>query len=177
MLTVKNLVLITAIVFSCGRAAAQSDSVYASQRALLFADSLLTSFHHNNLHAYTELSYPGVIQYYGGKRNFEEYIKRTRAVQTDVASERVKLVQLVNKTKEWQCVVQKTRTCIIDNRRAVITTYMVGQSTDAGRSWTFFDVAFNSVSNIAYIMPDIFSALLIPQREVMYETGATAGYN
>jgi hypothetical protein len=177
MRTVKNLVFIAAIIFSCGRAAAQTDSLYASQRALLFADSLLNSFHQNNLIIYTELSYPGVIQYYGGRRNFEEYVRRTKAIQNDVSPERIKLLQMINNTKEWQCVVQKTRESIIDNRRAIIITYMVGQSIDAGKNWTFFDVAFNPVENITFIMPDIFTALLVPQREVVYQKGATVGYN
>ncbi|MBL7697714.1 MAG: hypothetical protein JNK79_06130 [Chitinophagaceae bacterium] len=168
MKTMKNLVILTAVIFSFGSAIAQSDSSFASRRALLFADSLLNSFRTNNLSLYTELSYPGIVEYYGGKKNFEEYLRRAKAVNSDESPDQVRLVQLLNNTNEWQCVIQKTHKGTIDNNKALITTYLVGQSVDKGETWKFFDVAYNSVSNAAYIMPDIFTTLVIPQREVVF---------
>lgn len=171
MKAVKTLAIFAALIYSCACVNAQS-AANPSQRALMFADSLLQSFHLNNLERYTDLSYPGIVQYYGGKKNFEEYVRRTRAVQTvdETSPEQVKVIQILNSTNEWQCVIEKTRKTVIDNKKAMITSYLVGQSKDEGQSWTFFDVAFNSVDNIAYIMPDIFETLSIPQRQVVYET-------
>lgn len=177
MTTVKNLVILTIIIFSFGGAVAQSDSSFASQRALLFADSLLKSFHKSDLNVYTNLSYPGIVQYYGGKKNFEEYLRRAKAVNSGETQEQVRIVQLVNNTNEWQCVMQKQNEAIIDNNRAIITTYLVGQSVDKGRNWTFFDVAHNSVNNIVYIMPDIFTSLVIPQREVVFARTTSQAIN
>lgn len=168
MTAVKNLVIFTIIIFSFGSAVAQSDTSFASQRALLFADSLLKSFHNSDLNVYTDLSYPGIVEYYGGKKNFEEYLRRARTVNSYESPEQVRMLQILNNTNEWQCVIQKKHEATIDNNKAIITTYLVGQSVDKGRSWKFFDVAYNSVSNIAYIMPDIFDTLVIPQREVVF---------
>lgn len=168
MKTLRSLVVLGALAILSGSAIAQSDSTFASRRALMFADSLLASFRQSNIALYTDLSYPGIVQYYGGKKNFEEYLKRTIATTPSYATEYVSIVQLVNNTNEWQCVIQKTRDAMIDDRRATITTYMVGQSVDNGRSWKFFDVPFNPANNIVYIMPDIFSSLVIPRREVVF---------
>jgi hypothetical protein len=157
---------------------AQSDSALASQRALIFADSMVNAFRFNNLDVYTELSYAGVIKYYGGKKNFGEYLRRARAInesELQEQPEQIKLLQLVNDISEWQCVIQKTRETSIDGRKATIISYLVGQSKDDGRNWKFFDVAFNSVENVIYIMPDIFDTLAIPQRKVVYEKTGIAG--
>ena len=70
---------------------------------------------------------------------------------------------------EWQCVIKKIRETTIDDKKAHVVSYLVGQSKDEGQNWKFFDVAFNSVENVIYIMPDIFPTLAIPQRQVIFE--------
>lgn len=164
----KNLVLILAVFFYYGTATAQSDSSIVSQRALVFADSLLRSFHQPDLTSYTNLSYPGVVQYYGGKKNFQEFVSRSKAILHHDSHEQVEMMQLLQDAHEWQCVIRKTAETTVDSRQAAIITYMVGQSVDNGESWKFFDVASNPVNNISYIMPDIFGSLTIPQREVVF---------
>lgn len=175
MKAVKTLILFTALLFSFINSKAQTNTAVASEKAILFADSLLKSFRSGNFVQYTELSYPGVISYYGGKKNFSEYIQRARFIHSNIVSENLKLVQILNDISEWQCVVEKTSESLIDGKKAQIISYMVGQSIDEGLNWKFFDVAFNSVGNLVYIMPDIFSALTIPQRQVVYVKNNVAG--
>lgn len=152
----------------------QSDSSLASQRALLYADKLTAAFHDNNLDEYLNISYPGVITYYGGKHQFREYIQRARALCGNEL-EKCELVQLENDNAEWQCVVRKMSETEVDGKKAKIISYLVGQSKDHGNTWKYFDVAYNSVDNIAYIMPDIFNTLSIPQRQVVFDAfGDTA---
>ena len=168
MKAVKTFVFLAALFFSFINIQAQSNVEGPSERAILFADSLLKSFRSGNFNQYTELSYPGVISYYGGKKSFTEYVKRSRTIQPDLMSENLKLVQIINDISEWQCVVEKTSESMIDGKKAQIISYMVGQSKDKGQHWKFFDVALNSVDNVVYIMPDIFNTLSIPQRQVVY---------
>jgi hypothetical protein len=147
---------------------AQSNEAVVSQRALAYADSLLNAFQNNRSGEYTEMTYPGAISYYGGIRSFQHYIERERAL-SDNAKEKTEIVQLLNNKNEWQCVIKKTRPKTIDGKKAYIVSYLVGQSRDNGTTWKYFDVAFNSVANIGYIMPDKFEALMVPQREVIFE--------
>ena len=175
MKAVKTFVLITAACFSFTAIQAQQNISAVSERAIIFADSLLKSFRYNNFDQYTDLSYPGVISYYGGKKNFREYVQRSRIISYGITSENLKLIQILNDISEWQCVVEKTSETLIDGKKAQIISYMVGQSKDEGQNWTFFDVAFNPVDNLVYIMPDIFERLSIPQRQVVFATNSNTG--
>jgi hypothetical protein len=156
---------------------AQTETAIATRRAILYSDSMLTAFRYNNLNEYIEMSYPGVIKYYGGKKNYMEYIQRARLINNSALEEqpeKIQVVQMENDTREWQCVVQKTCATMIDGKRAIIISYMVGQSKNEGRDWKFFDVALNSPGNIIYIMPDIFDTLDIPLRQIVFEKSGLA---
>lgn len=170
MKAMKTLFFIFSL-FTVAVSHAQFDTVVASQRALIFADSLLNAFRYNNSDEYASLSYPGVIKYYGGIKGFEDYVQRAREMNTGItqeAKEKTEIIQILNHVRECQCVVRKTRETLIDGKKAFIISYMVGQSKDEGQTWRYFDVAFNSVENVIYIMPDIFDALAIPQRQVIF---------
>ena len=173
MKAIRAFVFLTLIIFSgFSRANAQSDTAIASERALLFADSLLTAFRYSNWSQYIEMSYPGVIKYYGGKKGFQDYVQRARSINnsiTEEPKETTELMQLLSDMGEWQCVIRKIRHTKIDGKKASIISYMVGQSKDDGITWKYFDVAFNSVENVIYIMPDIFDTLAIPQRQIVYD--------
>lgn len=172
MKALKTFVFLSALTY-CSFSYAQNDKQYISQRAILFADSLVSAYHYSNWNAYLNISYPGIIKYYGGKQGFQDYIQRARNLNTsaDEPREKLELLQVENDDAvgEWQCVVRKIRNTFIDNKKAIIISYMVGQSTDGGRTWKYFDVALNSVENLIYIMPDISGKLTIPQRQVIFE--------
>jgi hypothetical protein len=175
MKAVKYLVGIVAVCITFTNVNAQQTDAFASERAILFAGNFVKTFHANNLDEYTNLSYPGVISYYGGNKNFREYLERARTFGNTDSLENVSLVQMLNNTAECQCVIRKTSVTFIDGKKAHIISYLVGQSKDKGLNWKFFDVASNSVKNVVYIMPDIFDALSIPQREVIFEDNTFAG--
>ena len=168
------MALLIAVACSSFSIHAQSfNNAFASQRAILLADSLIHAFKNSNWDQYLAMSYPGAVQYYGGKQRFQEYVQRTRLLNKDLEEnpEKIQLLQLSHDdTREWQCVIKKTRETFVDGKKAIVISYMIGQSKDEGLSWKYFDVAYNSVENVVYIMPDVFSALAIPNREVIYET-------
>lgn len=171
MKALRCFVLPAVLFFWINSTNAQEDAASAGKRAIIFADSLLKSFNHNNLDRYTDLSYPGVISYYGGKKNFREYLQRAKALNISPSADNLAIFQLVNDHNEWQCVIEKTCATLIDGKKATIVSYLVGQSKDEGHSWKFFDVALNSAGNLVYIMPDISESLTVPQRRVLFEKG------
>jgi hypothetical protein len=159
-----------ALALSAGSLHAQSNREAVSRQALIYADSLLNAFSYSNWNRYIDMSYPGVIQYYGGIKSFGDHIQRARSISTSQSSFKTELVQLLgNSTNEWQCVVKKTQSTNIDGKNATVISYMIGQSNDGGHSWKYVDVAYNSVANLAYIMPDMFSDLSVPQRQIIFE--------
>ncbi len=151
-------------------AVSRADIAVAGRAALDTADSLVQAFREERWSDYLELSYPGVVDYYGGKKGFLESLRRTRPIAREAAEQPItlELLQLHHQDNEWQCVVRKTRSVRIDNRRARVISYMVGQSGDGGHHWKYVDVAYNSPENLGYIMPDIFRALVVPQRQIIF---------
>jgi hypothetical protein len=152
-------------------AKAQSDTVKIAQKALFFADSLVKAETYKNWSIYTELSVPSVIKYYGGKSAFIETIQRgsaTRVSSIEEESPKLTFLFLSTKNEEWQCVIRESRYIHRDDKKLHIVTYFVGQSIDAGDTWRLFDVAYNKVANIIYMMPDIFD-LPIPEHTVLTE--------
>ena len=152
---------------------AQADHSAAQRRALACADSLVNAFHGNHPDDYMEMSYPGVISYYGGVNGYRQYLERARAM-SEVPEEKMEMLQLLNNGREWQCVIKRTHRQQFDGKEAHVITYLVGQSTDGGNDWKFFDVALNSVASIDYIMPDKFPGLSVPQRQVIFEKDKVA---
>ncbi|MEO8582221.1 MAG: hypothetical protein ABI415_00420 [Flavitalea sp.] len=172
MKALKTFVFLSACLCVTSLLDAQKKNSIATIHAIKFADSLNQAFKKNDWNDYLSISYPGVIKYYGGTRDFKEYIARTRNINSSIANEspeKVQVVQMVNQINEWQCVVEKTRSTMIDGKKAQIVSYMVGQSMDEGNTWKYFDVAYSSPENLVYIMPDIFHNISVPQRKIIFE--------
>ena len=169
MKALKILLFLPAILLLSFISNAQSGNEFVSRRALLFADSITAAVYAANWDACVSLSYPGVVKYYGGIQRFHHHLLRTRnaeSIHEEVPT--TELVQLSANKKEWQCVVRKSAAAVVDGKKAMVLSYMIGQSQDEGRSWKYFDVAINSADN-RIIMPDLFDHLSVPQREVWYE--------
>ncbi len=79
------------------------------------------------------------------------------------------MLTMLNDIETWQCVIEKIRESWDENRGKVKTTsYLVGESTDNGLTWKFIDASHNSLVNVIYIMPSVFSKLEIPESSVIY---------
>jgi hypothetical protein len=161
------------------RVNAQTDSSTVSQRAILSANDMLTAFRNADWDRYVSLSYPGVVKYYGGKTSYLKYANRARTQHSHslhANQEQMRIVQLSKDKEEWQCVLGRSIVSYSNGKRECSISYFVGQSIDDGMSWKFFDVAYNSVESITYIMPDKFNALVVPvRRTVVAEEGFVQG--
>ena len=157
---------------------AQTDSAYCSRHALMYADSLSNAFRDQNWSRYLSITYPGLITYHGGTRSFQSYIQRTRSVSNSSAIRdhvALDLMQIsANNTGEWQCVIRKTSASVIDGKKAMIISYLIGQSTDDGSSWKFLDVSYNATEKLNDIMPELFAALNVPERRIIFDKGQLA---
>lgn len=166
--------LAIAVVCSCSSVVSQAqiDSMRA-QKALYFADSLMRSAFFEDWKSFENLSIYNAIKYYGGKEGFNEHVRMLYYHYVNTFEEKpqsVKMVTMMNNgTDEWQCVVEKIRNTFIENRACRVYSYLVGQSKDDGDNWKFMDVSHNSVKNVIFIFPEIFSMLAIPDGKTIYE--------
>jgi hypothetical protein len=151
---------------------AQPDTTKIMQNALLFADSLVKADAYETWPVYADLVIPSVIKYYGGKDAYIEYVQKGRAHRTSTEVEEppvLKPLHLLTENEEWQCVIEESWYIHRDNKKLHIITYLVGQSKDGGTTWHLFDVGYNKVAVIIYMMPDVFGNLPIPEHIVRTE--------
>ena len=150
----------------------ESDTAIATRNALKFADSLTRANFYAEWDTYMNLSEPSAIKYYGGKDGFKEHvitIHYHNEPKTEEKPEKLQMRSMLNDIETWQCVIEKVRDSWDESRGKVKTySYLVGESTDNGLTWKFIDVSHNSLVNVIYIMPSVFSKLEIPEGKIIY---------
>lgn len=151
--------------------AQESDTAIATRNALKYADSLVKANFYQDWKTFMELSCPSAIKYYGGPVQFKErvvLIYFRNEPKLEEKPETVRIIGMLNEIDQWQCVVEKVRNTFISDKKAVITSYLVGQSLDAGETWKFIDLSHNSMESVAYLLPNIFDKLAIPLGKTVY---------
>jgi hypothetical protein len=165
MQTTKSLLTTLLLCVSFSFARAQSDTAIATEKALFFADSLVKANFYQNWQIYTALSCQSAINFYGGKEGFKEHLVlmyyRNEPLQEE-KREMLRMVHLMNDVDQWQCVIEKIRSTWINEKKAKVYTYLVGQSVDNGQTWKFVDVSHNSMENLSHVMPGIFREMPVP---------------
>jgi hypothetical protein len=153
-------------------ASAQPDTAKIASNALLFADSLIRADHFESWSLYADLAPASVIKHYGGKDGYIDYVQKARAHFISAIEEETpitKIQTLLTEDNQWQCVIRASRYIHRDDKKFHIITYFVGQSTDEGQTWRLFDVGYNRVANIIFMMPDVFGDLPIPEHTILSE--------
>jgi len=149
------------------------DSAKIKENALLFADSLIKTDVYQNWSVYADLAPASVLKYYGGKDGFIANAQKIhpRTVSSfDLDYPERKIIALMARENQWQCVIWESRHITRDdNKKYHLVTYLLGQSNDDGETWRIFDVAYNSVANVIYMMPDVMGELPIPQPYIISE--------
>ena len=163
----------TTLLFTQLTGLAQADTAKIAQKALFFADSLNKTDNYQSWSAYADLVPASVIKYYGGKDGFIEHVKKGRKRTVSSIEEEkpeMKLLSLRTENDQWQCVIRQSRYFHReDNKKYHVVTYFLGQSRDEGETWRLFDVSYNSVANIIYMLPDVFGDLAIPEPTILSE--------
>jgi hypothetical protein len=152
--------------------AQELDSAFIKQRAAYFADSLDKAYQNKLWDQYVSLTQPGLIKFLGGKAGVIDYAERLWMVLNQDIGEKVStqhVLQIVSKGNDWQCVIEKVKEVYYDQRKAWVTTYVVGKSEDEGNSWKFVEISEGMLINAREVMRDISDELIIPKRTVVYE--------
>lgn len=177
MKRIRSIIACALIVSSQFSQAQESDSAIAARRSLVFADSLVRSWFYQDWKTYTDLTNYSAIKYYGGAAGFKEHIVTLyfrNEPQHEEKPESLKLLELRNADNQWQCVVEKVRNTFIQDRKATVTSYLVGQSMDDGQNWKFIDVGQNTMENVIRIMPTVFNDMTIPLGKTIYPDAIVA---
>ncbi|MBN9382940.1 MAG: hypothetical protein J0H74_19390 [Chitinophagaceae bacterium] len=172
MKTITSLTVIMTLFVAIPTVFSQPDSVKIKERALYFADSLVKTDAYNSCPEYADLAPASVLKYYGGKNAFIEHFKKIHPRTVSGIDENYperEVFALRAKDDQWQCVIRVSRYIHKNLKKYHLVTYYLGQSRDDGETWRLFDVSYNSVANIIYLMPDVIEDLPIPQPYIISE--------
>jgi len=137
---------------------AQPDTARITQKALLFADSLVKADAFQEWSVYARLAPTSVIKYYGGEEGYLGHVQQMRSYTTsnqEEAAPELNMQTLVTLKDQWQCVIRLSRYYHKDDGKYHLVSYLIGQSKDEGETWKIFDVNYNVVGNMMQIFPDI----------------------
>ena len=151
---------------------AQPDSAKITQKALLFADSLLKTDSYETWNTYANLAPASIIKFYGGKDGYIEHVKKLRGrVRSEQAEDdpQLKMLNLMVRDEQWQCNIRMSRWFHKEGVKYHLVTYLIGQSKDEGESWRFFDVSYNKVANIIYMFPEVNGDMPIEDATIVSE--------
>jgi hypothetical protein len=160
----------TAFLLASEAVQAQPDTAKITQRILSFADSFVKADYYKNWSAYADLVPSSVIKYYGGKEGYITQIGKLRprtVSEIEEESPELKVLQLATQNSQWQCVIRQSRYFHKEDKKYHFITYFIGQSTDDGDNWKFFDVSYTTVAKINYMFPEIFGELALQEPVIL----------
>ena len=169
------LILVTSTFLLAGpHTYAQPDTAKISQRALFYADSLIKTDTYKDFSAYADLAPATVLKHYGGKDGFIDHFRtgRPRTVSSIEEEDKpeLKIMTLETRDDQWQILIRESRYIHRDdNKKYHLITYFLGQSKDEGETWHLFDISYNKVANIIYMLPDVFDDIAIPEPSIISE--------
>jgi hypothetical protein len=172
MKAIRPLAAILALFVIIPSAIAQPDTVKIKEQALLFADSLIKTDAYQNWPIYADLAPVSVLKHYGGKDGFIDHCQKIHPRTASNIDENYpdrKIITLLTKDDQWQFVIRVSRYIHREDGKYHLVTYLLGQSKDEGETWRLFDVGFNKVANIIYLMPEVNLDLPIPEPYIISE--------
>lgn len=172
MKTIRPLAAILALFAVIPAAFAQPDSAKIKEQALLFADSLIKIDAYKNWSVLADLTPASVLKHYGGKDGFIDHVQKIHPRNASSIDENFPerhVVTLLAKDDQWQCIIRVSRYIHREDGKYHLVTYLLGQSKDDGETWRMFDVSYNKVANIIYMLPDVIGELPIPEPYIVSE--------
>lgn len=163
---IKKGVVLYLFVLSCFEGRSQPDTIVMKQNILRCADSMGKSFLQKDWKTFVRYNNPNLVRMLGGEENFIAFTKETLKEIPDTAFKKYeigKIIQIVQTPFDWQCLVEQKTELNIHGMKMNSTTYLVGESLDGGKGWTFFD-SQGDAESARLFKPDLSERFIIPAK-------------
>lgn len=129
-------------------------------------DSMLSAFKRKDWISFVKYNNPNMTRRMGGAEAFASFINTQMKQVPDSAIQNIalgKILQVVKTPVDMQCVVEQNMTMRSAGTTMEKTTYLIGESTDNGQNWTFFDASTKTMLSAKDIKPNLSDQLKIPE--------------
>jgi len=131
------------------------------------ADSMMAAFKRKDWSTFAQYNHPAMMKMMGGPEAFASFIGEQMKQIPDTAIKKLetgKILQVVKTNNDQQCVVEQKMEMHLEGTTISNTTYLIGESLDGGKNWTFFDASTKAMAP-KDIKPDISPQLKIPEKK------------
>lgn len=136
------------------------------------ADSMMDAFKNRNWLAFAKFTHPAMLRVMGGADNIAFMVKQQMQNVADsvIKSARIEKVLQVEKVDdELQCLVEEKIVMEMEGNRVINTSYLIGESLNQGKSWTFFDASNDGKIKPLDIKPNLSPGIKIPAKKQQTE--------
>ena len=131
------------------------------------ADSMMAAFKRRDWITFAKYNHPAMMKMMGGPQSFASFIAEQMKQIPDTAIKKLetgKILQVVKTNKDQQCVIEQNMEMHLEGAKILSTAYLIGESLDGGKNWTFFDASTKAMAP-KDIKPDISPELKIPEKK------------
>ena len=136
--------------------------IYAS------ADSMMQAFTNRDWKTFASFTHPAMVRVMGGPENIALLAQQQMEDVPDsiIKSARIeKILQVEKVENELQCLVEQKLVLEMMGKRITSSTYLVGESLNEGKSWTFFDASNEGRIRPLDIKPNLSPKINIPAKK------------
>jgi uncharacterized protein YlzI (FlbEa/FlbD family) len=134
------------------------------------ADSMMAAFKRKDWVTFAKYNHPSMEKMIGGSEAFSSFINEQMKQVPDTAIKNLeagKILQVVKTDKDEQCVLEQIMEMQMNGTRLIKTTYLIGESLDSGKTWTFLDASTGMAPKD--LKKDISPELKIPEKKQRVE--------
>lgn len=131
-------------------------------------DSMMAAFKRKDWNTYIKYNHPNMVKMIGGHDAFYALVQQQLKQIPDQAIKSLsigKVQQVVKTPTDQQCVVEQNLLMVLDSVQITSTTYLIGESVNDGKSWTFFDATSGGLITPKDIKANISPALKVPAKK------------
>lgn len=165
--TLLACLVISTLIISCKDEPKRQVDTGTEQNIYRAADSMMAAFQRKDWRTFVRYNHPAMMKMMGGPEPFAAFITQQMKQIPDTAIKSLetgKILQIVKTNKDLQCVLEQSMVMHMEGTKITRTTYLIGESLDLGKTWTFFDASSNAMS-LEKIKPDISPKIKIPTKK------------
>lgn len=138
------------------------------ENILRCADNMMAAYKNKDWPTFAKYNNPGMIKLMGGQEAFEKLLVEQMKQTPDSIVKSLtagNILQVVKTAGDMQCVLEQKMIAQMEAMQITSTTYLVGESLDGGKNWTFFDGAARGLIKPINIKPNLSPDLKIPEKK------------